>query len=114
MHLPDSLSVALNKADCVQMRVDQSKASAEWVCALLNCKATELKAHRLILGQTRARISMGRLREMKVPVPDLDSQLEFAKLSSFVDAKRGVLASAISELDNLFASLQQRAFRGDL
>ena len=111
---PDWLAVALNKADCVQIRVDETVAVGEWLCALLNCPATEVKAQSLVKGQTRARISMGRLRELHVPVPPLSLQLEFAETIQTFQVDQIQQQHSVEALDSLFASLQQRAFRGDL
>src|SRR5262249_47919870 len=61
---PEHITIALNKADCVQMRVNPEICTAEYITALLNCPSTEAMAQDKILGQTRLRISMGRLREL--------------------------------------------------
>lgn len=111
---PPWLRVALNKADCVQIRVDNSVATNEWVSALLNCPATAMKARSLVKGQTRARISMGRLRELPVPVPPLGSQQEFEARVQKARTERDRAHQSLAHLDTLFASLQQRAFRGEL
>lgn len=111
---PSWLHVALNKADCVQLRVDSKVASAEFVTALLNSPSTERMAHGLILGQTRARISMGRLRNLAVPIPPLYKQKEFAAAISLTGSSI-TSARALSAFgDDLFASLQSRAFSGHL
>lgn len=111
---PSELEVALNKADCIQMRVDPSVALPSWACWMLNSPGTLALASTMARGQTRTRISMGQLRSLKVPVPPLAEQQEFARraaqLSSYVSTARRALASD----DELFASLQSRAFRGEL
>lgn len=111
---PRALEVALNKADCVQMRVDPDVARPEWACALLNLPETEALAQRLVKGQTRARISMGRLRHLQVPVPPLDAQARFEERVGRIRlmTSRHIKASAF--LDDLLASLQHQSFRGDL
>lgn len=111
---PSSIPLALNKADCVQIRPDEQVATAEFLCALLNIPATERMAHGLILGQTRARISMGRLRELSVPVPPIELQHEFARRVAAIDRLKADQRTSLAEMDALFASLQQRAFRGEL
>jgi type I restriction enzyme, S subunit len=95
---PSYIPVALNKADCVQMRVNPAICTPEFVSALLNLPSTEAMAQNKILGQTRLRISMGRLRELSVPMPPVELQHAFA--------------SRIAEIDKLKS--QHRAFRGEL
>jgi type I restriction enzyme S subunit len=111
---PDTIQVALNKADCVQIRVNQNVATPEFLCTLLNIPATEKMAHRLVLGQTRARISMGRLRDLVVPMPPLEQQQRFSQGIASLRSSRKLLLSAEAETEALFTSLQQRAFRGEL
>ena len=111
---PDWLPIALNKADCVQLRPDERIANATYVCALLNQPATERMAHDLMLGQTRVRISMGRLRGLKVPVPPMDVQREFGRRIAAVEQLKRAHRASLADLDALFASLQHRAFQAEL
>lgn len=110
---PQWLKVALNKADCVQLRPDERIANAFYICALLNQPATERMAQDLIAGQTRLRISMGRLRGLQVPTPTLVLQREFARCVTAVDKLKSTIRVSMTEMDALFASLQYRAFRGE-
>ncbi|MGH3438582.1 MAG: restriction endonuclease subunit S [Sciscionella sp.] len=111
---PDWLDVALNKADCVQVRVDPSHATPKFVSALFNATGTLRRANALVLGQTRSRISMGRLRDLKVPVPPISLQLDFDEHIRHV-AQTTATAKRAAEFETaLFASLQSRAFSGQL
>jgi len=111
---PNWLPVALNKADCVQLRSNEHVANAAFICSLLNQTATERMAQALMLGQTRVRISMGRLRGLQVPVPPINLQREFARRVEAVEKLKDAQRASLAELDALFASLQHRAFRGEL
>jgi type I restriction enzyme, S subunit len=85
--LPPSIPTALNKADCVQFRCNQTLVTPDYVCWLMNMPGTLAKAAQLVRGITRTRISMGRLRELMVAVPPLESQRSFAR---FVEQTRDV------------------------
>lgn len=111
---PDWLPIALNKADCVQLRPDAKLADSAYICTLLNHPSTELMAQELMHGQTRVRISMGRLRGLRVPVPPVALQQEFAKRVASVESFKSNQRVSQAELSALFASLQHRAFRGAL
>lgn len=54
------------------------------------------------------------IRATKVPAPPTDLQEEFAHRMSAVEHQRLACESSLVELDSLFASLQHRAFRGEL
>jgi len=111
---PKWLTVALNKADCVQIRPDTHLANAAFICGLLNQPSTERMAQNLMLGQTRVRISMGRLRGLQVPVPPIKLQREFDARVAVVERLRAGQLSAQTHLAALFAALQHRAFAGEL
>ena len=46
--------------------------------------------------------------------PPLDLQRRFAEIVSSVEEQKSKMRKHLEQLDDLFASLQQRAFRGDL
>jgi len=111
---PAKLEVALNKADCVQLRVNPEIATNEYVCWLLNMPSTLGLAKALVLGQTRTRISMGRLGELEVPRPPIDLQRAFSRQAQVVrDACERWLAAG-AQIEDIFKSLLQRAFSGQL
>lgn len=112
--LPPYIPLAINKADCVQIRVAEREAHAAFVCALLNHPSTEALAQSLMHGQTRVRISMGSLRELEIPVPPLTLQREFAERIRRLELTKRDQRISATELNTLFASLQQRAFAGQL
>lgn len=111
---PDWMEEALNKADCVQIRVNPRVATNHFLCALLNIPSVEMMAHSLVHGQTRSRISMGRLRELVVPIPPIAEQEKFAHALRKLDESKEKAVQVIKRVDALFSSLQHRAFRGDL
>ena len=111
---PEWLSLAINKADCVQVRPDPSVIDGMWLCAVLNNRHTLAAAADLVTGQTRVRISMGRLRELKVPRPPVEMQRRFGEAMADLEVVGDRLRFASSRTEGLFASLQHRAFRGEL
>jgi type I restriction enzyme, S subunit len=112
--LPDYIPEALNKADCVQIRPRKEVAISEYLCWLLNMPSTLTLASGMILGQTRSRISMGRLRELFVPAPPLPLQQQFADRVAEVRALEEGQAASRKRLDDLFQSLLHHAFSGEL
>jgi type I restriction enzyme S subunit len=112
--LPAFVPVALNKADCVQMRVAPARVSNHYVAALLNQPGTLALAQSRMAGQTRVRISMGRLRTLPVPVAPRALQEKFAESVESLNATRTFIQGHLNRLDDLFASLQDRAFKGEL
>ena len=73
---------------------------------------SQIKSH---VGQvTIGKLALFRIEKIKVPLPALALQCEFVLRVSALRDHDTVLRRAQLELDALFASLQQRAFLGDL
>jgi type I restriction enzyme S subunit len=49
-----------------------------------------------------------------IPVPSFEAQQRFANLIAIVNKTRRSVSKSLDGLDDLFASLQHRAFRGEL
>ena len=76
-------------------------------------------AHRGGLGDhvtsaTIAHLTGEKLNAMEVPVPPIPLQREFARRVTGVEALKTAQRASLAELDALFATLQHRAFRGEL
>ena len=54
------------------------------------------------------------LKTLKLIKPPLDLQHRFATIVESVEQQKARQRAHLAELDTLFASLQSRAFRGDL
>ncbi|WP_187776138.1 restriction endonuclease subunit S [Antrihabitans cavernicola] len=65
-------------------------------------------------GGTKAGLNFDDVRSLLVPCPDRTRQRHFVKRVENIEAIREEGLSALTELDTLFASLQSRAFRGEL
>ena len=59
-------------------------------------------------------ISTNDVRNVRIPLPALSDQQRFVEAVNCVDRQRTMSTAADGALDGLIASLQQRAFRGEL
>lgn len=65
-------------------------------------------------GGAQKFITLKVLRDADIPLPPLPLQQRFAAIVEKVEAQKARMRSQLSELDTLFAALQQRAFNGEL
>lgn len=65
-------------------------------------------------GQTKPGLNFQQIREFKIPTPTLSLQNEFAERLAVIESLKTAHRAHLAELDALFASLQYRAFRGEL
>ncbi len=63
---------------------------------------------------TISNLSLTQIRGLRLSLPPLALQHEFARRIAAVDALKSFHYTSLSQLDALFASLQHRAFRGEL
>jgi type I restriction enzyme, S subunit len=106
--MPPTIPEALNKADCVQFRCRHDVAIPAFICWLMNMPSTLTMAASLVQGITLTRISMGRLRELVVPVPPLVLQRDFAKSVEAADSiqfQQSAAAKAQAAFDALLAGV---------
>ena len=71
-------------------------------------------AQSMMHGQTRVRISMGNLKELKVPIPPLELQERFSRASGTIRQLQSRIEASRNKSQSLFNVLVQRAFRGEL
>ena len=63
---------------------------------------------------TIAHLTGIKLKSLPTPLPPCDLQCRFAAIVESVERQKAGQRAHLAELDTLFASLQSRAFRGDL
>jgi len=108
--LPSTIPEALNKADCVQFRCGQGMVSPAYICWLMNLPSTLAMAASLVQGITLSRISMGRLREMMVPVPSFDVQQVFSDPVEMMNSIKVQQSDATTKAQAAFDALLAQAF----
>ena len=59
-------------------------------------------------------IGKSKMLEIPIPFPPIDLQRSFASIVEVVEKQKDRLRAHLAELDTLFASLQHRAFNGEL
>lgn len=67
-----------------------------------------------VAGAKMPRMMMDAFWSYKLPLPPVSMQDSFAEKIELIEKQRGAQLQSATEFDNLFASLQHRAFRGEL
>ncbi len=66
------------------------------------------------VGGAQPNLSQELLRSLRLPVPPLDHQRAFASRIEGIEKLKSAHRASLAQFDALFASLQHRAFRGEL
>ena len=92
--------------------VDNNLVTYEYSMAALNYLLTDLK--RFSKGTNTKYLTMVILNRMPILAPPLALQKHFSAIVESVEKQKNRLRAHLAELDTLFASLQDRAFKGAL
>ena len=95
-------------------RPETSKANGEFIWRYLSNPIAYHQAVREVGGSASPHINIRDIIAFQIPVPPLNRQCEFAQRIYAVNKLKASHRASLSELDALFASLQHRAFRGEL
>ncbi len=85
-----------------------------FLATLIQNHATQRKLESLSHGGTMGILNAGILKQLIVPLPPLPLQQRFASIVEAIEKQKARLKAHLAELDTLFASLQSRAFKGEL
>ena len=66
------------------------------------------------VGGIQKHFNIGALRKLKIPIPTLPLQTQFAQIVEKTEALKSQYQHSLRELEQLFGSLSQRAFKGEL
>jgi type I restriction enzyme S subunit len=98
----------------IRLRVTREN-DPEFLAGFLNSGYSK----RMLRGMCKSIIGMANInateiQTMRIPQPPLQLQREFARRVTAVEKLKATQRASLGELDTLFASLQHRAFRGEL
>ena len=92
----------------------EGKITQKFLRALLSSSFYQRHVWNLAGGAAQPNISGKQLESVKSPLPPLPLQQRFAAIVEQVEAQKARMRAQLTELDTLFAALQQRAFNGEL
>jgi type I restriction enzyme S subunit len=111
---PQNEPPAIVTQDVIRIRLSNKVATPEYVAAYLNSSRGRSAIAGITIQATRARFPLGPFKRLAIAVPPIGLQREFARRVAVVERMKASQRAALAKLDELFASLQHRAFRGEL
>ena len=113
--VPDGVPRAINTKHLCCITLDRSKCLPEFLHAyFLRHPAARRYLEQKAKGAIMAGLNMGIIKAMPIPLVPIEAQEEFARRVAGVDKLKAAHLASLTQLDALFASLQHRAFRGEL
>jgi type I restriction enzyme S subunit len=113
--VPNEIQTAINTKHLCCVTLNREKAAPEFLHAAFLHHPTVLRQLGVeTKGAVMPGLNMGIVKDLKVPLPPLRLQQEFVDRLKVVKTPRASAQSGCRLADNLFSSLQHRAFRGEL
>ncbi|MCY3949095.1 MAG: restriction endonuclease subunit S [Acidimicrobiaceae bacterium] len=104
------IEAATNQAVCCLSPT--KSVSGAYLLGLLRSRKDDLICR--AAGGAQPNISQAIIRGLEIPLAPILVQAKYAERIAAIDKLRSVASSSAAEIDTLFASLRQRAFRGEL
>ncbi|MFM2274980.1 MAG: hypothetical protein RL211_852 [Pseudomonadota bacterium] len=112
--VPANVEPGIINPRLLKITLDPMKLTPVFVAQLLGSSQVQRKLASLSHGGTMGILNAGLLKELDVITPPLPLQQTFATRIQAIEALKATHRAALAQLDALFASLQQRAFAGEL
>lgn len=105
---------AIITQDVIRLRTDTSLANPHFVQSLLNSSYGKWLIKKITIKGTRSRFPLKSLKELQIPLPPVGLQNQFAAIVKKVESLKTCYQLCLSELENLYGALSQKAFKGVL
>ena len=113
--VPDGISTAINTKHLCCITLDRGRCLPEFMHAyFLGHPVARRYLERNAKGAIMSGLNMRIIKALPIPAAPLDLQHHFAAIVQSVEQQKARQRAHLTELDTLFASLQSRAFRGEL
>jgi len=81
---------------------------------LLQNSGAEIQMKNQSRGGTMDIVNVGIMRKIEIPVPPIELQNKFAERAQLIEAQKQQAQVSLQKAEDLFNSLLQRAFKGEL
>jgi type I restriction enzyme S subunit len=107
----------LDECNCIDLVITRPKRDLihpAYLCYFFNSEFGKKLVSSKEVGGIQKHFNIGALKILNIPVPALPVQQKFAVLLEKVESLKAKQRESEKELENLFNSLMQRAFKGEL
>jgi type I restriction enzyme S subunit len=108
-HLPLCLNTSMIRFRSIRDDIDK-----QFIRAFVESQAFRQQIMRLITGSAQPNFGPAHLKQVRVPLPPLALQRDFARIVASIKKLKTVHQASLEKMNELFASIQHRSFRGEL
>lgn len=111
--IPKNVTLSLGQR-VMMFRINPDFAIPEYIWAFIKSDKTQHIIKSRSIGATVSRINISEVRKIQCPIPPLETQKQFAEIVQQIDTLKTYMFLSLNELENLYGSISQRAFNGEL
>jgi type I restriction enzyme, S subunit len=112
---PSLISPGIMHSDVLRIRADWKKTNPIYLCWQLRIsRDVDRQIANVSSGAIMAGINVGKLKSITVFTPPIDLQNQFAIIISKIESIKSKYKKSLIDLELLYGSLSQQAFKGDL
>lgn len=113
--VPDAVPLAINTKHLCCITVDRTKVLPQYLHSyFLRHPTARRYLEQTAKGAIMSGLNMGIIQAMPLIIPPIEIQTEFVERLGSIESLKASHRASLAHLDALFASLQDRAFRGEL
>jgi type I restriction enzyme S subunit len=96
------------------IKPDKSKVNTYFLKAAINHPFVKRQADKAIKGAGVPDLHLIEIKSFKIPLPPMEEQKQFAEVVEKVEALKNQYQQSLTELQNMYGVLSQKAFKGEL
>lgn len=107
----------LDNCNCIDLiiaRPNKQKLSPEYLSYFLNSDRGKMMISSREVGGIHKHFNVGKMKTLEFPIPSLELQNQFAEIVQKVETIKSTYETHLQELENLYGSVSQQAFKGEL
>lgn len=97
-----------------RVRCNSEKLNRLYLCQLLLTSYYQFNLKNLARTVAQPTLNIKQIEELKIPVPPIELQTQFATIVTKTETLKEQYKNSLQELENLYGSLSQQAFKGEL
>ena len=110
----ENLKTAIITQDVIRLRLNTRIVSPVYLWYFINSDLGKRLIKRITIKGTRSRFPLGDFKKLQLKIPDINLQNQFADIVEKVLSLKSKHTNSLTELENLYGSVSQRAFKGEL
>jgi len=112
--IPDEFPKAIVSQNFNKVTCNTDKVLPTFLQHMINSEIVQSKFRKVMVDAGRSFLSLTNIKNVEIPIPDLNSQYEFEDIVSKVQSVKNDFSKSLDELNSLFGSISQKAFKDEL